>query len=590
MKPEYKYLMRTTTSGLCPEVVDRPERGGIMFRRGVFVLLIILTAGALCFGQAGALRDYVGLLSIHYHPDVVAYMGKFKEAFEKRGYSDAAKAIDNYLKGLSGSGFVYVAEDGACYIITNEHVVAQSESLSITFEKQDGAKTLYDNLKVLAVDEEKDLALLYFDTGVKPFTQGLSFIDRAIDEGEDVFAAGFPGLGNTAVWQFSRGTISNVSARVPKNAVSDETIGPYIQHTAQIDPGNSGGPLLEAVEGVPTGYAVIGINTLSFFTRQAANYAISVDQVKTFIGAALSKEPVNDRELIEKKVDDFIKGLRSNSAVYSHIAQYLTGACTASNAEYAILELLEKAPRTVLEDIDRTFSHDPVEGMNVAVAWLIENSMRTRSGALKISLDSIEPNYKGGFLVTFSVNDKPVKSEWVKEYGVYRLDTYGDIVTGDKALVSEKERERKLRTTFSIMLGAGYAYVFDTGSAVNAFIKSGSSYVNYGINFYYGQKSYLQLEGTLGFYYPIRLGSVALIPFVDGGIGFIKMDKDESAKDPYDTSLDLGLEFDISVQGGLMFTMAAVPGLYAQVYYHYNFIMGDRQNNSLAGVSLGYGF
>jgi serine protease Do len=562
-----------------------------MFRRGIFVLLIILAAGTLCFGQAGALRDYVGLLSIHYHPDVVDYMGKFRERFEKRGYSDAAKAIDNYLKGLSGSGFVYVAEDGTCYIITNEHVVAQSESLSITFEKQDGTKTILDKLKVLAVDEEKDLALLYFDTGIKPFTQGLNFIDRAIDEGEDVFAAGFPGLGNTAVWQFSRGTISNVSARVPKNSVSDETIGPYIQHTAQIDPGNSGGPLLEAAEGAPAGYAVIGINTLSVFTRQAANYAIPVDQVRTFIETALSKEPVNDRELIAKKVDDFIKGLRADKAVYSHIAQYLTGACTASNAEYAILELLDKAPRSVLEDIDQTFSHDPVEGMNVAVAWLIENSMRTRTGTLKISLDSIEPNDKGGFLVTFNVNDKPVKSEWVKEYGVYRLDTYSDVVTGDKTLVAEKERERRLRSTFSVMLGAGYAYILDTGSAFNAFIKSGSSYVNYGINFYYGQKSYLQLDGTIGFYVPIRLGGVALIPFVDGGMGFIKMDKDEPAKDPYDTSIDLGLEFDISVQGGLMFTMAAVPGLYIQAYYHHNFLLGDgKDNNSLVGIALSYGF
>ncbi|MDR1588059.1 MAG: S1C family serine protease, partial [Treponema sp.] len=476
-----------------------------MFRKAIFSLLMVLTVGTFCFGQAGVLRDYVGLLSIHYHPDVAAYMGKFRDAFEKRGYSDAAKAIDNYLKGLSGSGFVYVIEDGTCYIITNEHVVAQSMSLSITFEKQDGAKTIYDNLKVLAVDEEKDLALLYFDTGAKPFTQGLSFIDRPIDEGEDVFAAGFPGMGNTAIWQFSRGTISNVAARLPKNANSDETIGPYIQHTAPIDPGNSGGPLLEMAEGVPPGYAVIGINTLRAYARQAANYAIPADQIKTFLAAALSKEPVNERELIAKKVDDFIKGLRSDKAVYGHIAQYLTGACTASNAEYAILELLDKAPQSVLQDIDQTFSNDPVEGMNVAVAWLIENSMRNRSGILKINLDSIEPNDKGGFLVTFNVNDKPVKSEWVREYGVYRLDTYGDLVTGDKALVAKKETERNLKTNFSFMFGAGYAYVFDTGHAFNAFAKRGSPYVDYGINFYYGQNSYLQFDATFGIYYPIRL-------------------------------------------------------------------------------------
>jgi serine protease Do len=556
-----------------------------MFRKTIFVLLILLAAGSLCFGQAGVLRDYVGLLSIHYHPDVVDYMGKVKGDFEKLNYHDAAKAIDNYLKGLSGSGFVYVAEDGTCYIITNEHVVAQSESLSITFEKQDGAKTTYDNLKVFAVDEEKDLALLYFAAGIKPFTQGLSFIDRPIDEGEDVFAAGFPGLGNTAIWQFSKGTISNVAARLPKTANSDETIGPYVQHTAQIDPGNSGGPLLETAEGVPSGYAVIGINTLSAYRRQAANYAIPADQVQAFLAAVLSKEPANERELIAKKTDDFIKGLRSDKAVYGHIAQYLTGACTASNAEYAILELLEKAPRMVIEDVAKTFTNDPVEGMNVAVAWLIENSMRTKSGALKINLASIETNDKGGFLVTFNVNDKPVKSEWVKEYGVYRLDTYGDIATGDKTLVAQKEKDLKFKTDFSFIIGAGYAYIFDTGSAFNAFFKSGN-YVTFGVNFYYGQKSYLQAEAMLGFNYPIRLGSVALIPFADLGLGFVKVDKPKSDDD---FGFDWELKLDLSVQGGLMFTMSAVPGLFFQTYYHYNFIQ-DIDNNSLIGISIGYGF
>ncbi|MDR1985712.1 MAG: hypothetical protein LBP88_01915, partial [Treponema sp.] len=178
----------------------------------------------------------------------------------------------------------------------------------------------------------------------------------------------------------------------------------------------------------------------------------------------------------------------------------------------------------------------------------------------------------------------------VKEYGVYRLDTYGDIVTGDKTLLAAKEQERKLRSSFSFMLGAGYAYIFDTGSGFNAFLKSGR-YISYGINFYYGQKSYLQIDGTLGFYFPIRLGSLALIPFADAGIGFIKMEKDQADRDPYGASdgFDWELQFDFSVQGGLMVTLAAVPGLFAQAYYHYNIIQ-DMDNNSLIGISIGYGF
>ena len=570
-----------------------------MQKRFPFVFILLFLSGALCFGQAGVLRDYVGLISIHYHPDVVAYMGKFKDAFEKKGYPDAAKAVDNYLKGLSGSGFVYVAPDGNCYILTNDHVIAQSESLSITFEKQDGSKTTYDRLKVLFVDEDKDLAILVFDAGIKPFTQGLTFSTEAPDEGMDVFAAGFPGLGNTAIWQFSKGTISNAAARIPKNDNTDETIGPYIQHTAQIDPGNSGGPLLIAAQGASSGYTVIGINTLSAYRRQAANYAIPAYQIKAFIDAALSTEPVNDRELISKKVDDFTKGLKANKAVYDHIAGFLSNNCTASNAEYAISELLDKAPRTVQQDIINTFGDDPVSGMNAAVAWYIESQMRTKSGTIKIDLDSINSNDKGSFDVVFNVNDTPVKSVWIKEYGVYRMDTYGETVTGNKTLLDDKqkkkEQDKNLRTDYSWSLAAGYSYVFDYDSAIHAAIKWGGPFTS-GIDLFYGlgSKEYYQLGINFGYRGAIRLDTVGLMPFGELGGTYIST-KASKATNADTDSLGFGFSLAFTLKGGLMVTTSKIPGLFAQVFYQHNFPVMKDQNNSiknhgLIGIGIGYGF
>jgi serine protease Do len=567
-----------------------------MNRRIFLAFVMFFLAATLCFGQASALRDYVGLISIHYHPDVVAYMGKFKETFEKKGYANAAKSIDNYLKGLSGTGFIYVASDGTCYVLTNQHVIAQSESLSITFEKQDSSKTTYDRLKVHFVDEEKDLAILVFDAGVKPFPRGLSFNARAVDEGVEVFAAGFPGLGNTLVWQFSRGNVSNSSVRLPKSSDSDETIGPYIQHTAQIDPGNSGGPLLIAAQGVPTNYAVIGINTLSARWRQAANYAIPADQVRTFIDTALSKQPVNDKELIAKKVDDFVKGLRVNKAVYDHISRFLSNSCTASNAEYAISELLEKGSRSVLEDIDRTFANNPAAGMNAAVAWHIENSMRFKSGAIKISMDSINPNDKRGFEVVFNVNDKLVKSEWVKEYGVWRMDTYGDLAVGGKNLLSEKERkkaqDKALRTDYDFAISAGYANVFDYGSAFHAAFKISSPF-SYGFDLFYGldDKEYFQLGMNMGPSYPIRLNTFALIPFGEFGLAYTNTKESKIPEDEF----GFGFAICVPLKGGLMFTFAKAPGLFGRVFYQYNlvFVSDEKEiikKHSAMVVSIGYGF
>jgi len=568
-----------------------------MLRKAAVTIILIFLTATFGFAQAGLLRDYVGLLSIRYHPDVVEYMDKFRDSFEKKGYSDAAKAIDNYLKGLSGSGFIFVSEDGTSYVLTNEHVVAQSESLSITFEKQDGSKIIYDRLKVLFVDEEKDLALLVFDNGVNPFTQGLNFNAKPIDEGMDVFAAGFPGLGNTAIWQFSRGTISNVSARIPKDNIGDETIGPYIQHTAQIDPGNSGGPLLVETQGVPAGYAVLGINTLSAFRRQAANYAIPVDQVRVFIEAALSDEKVNDKDMVARKVDEFIKGLGANKAVYGHIAKFLSNGATATNAEFAISELLDKAPRTVLEDIGRTFAGDPVEGMNAAVAWQIENTMRSKSGTLKIDLDAINPNYKGGYDVTFNINDSMVKSEWIKEYGVFRLDTFGENVTGDKTLIVEKqkkkEQDKALRTDSNFTLSAGYAYVLGSGSAIHAALRLSSPFT-YGFDIFYAfRDKYLNFAMNIGYAHAIRLDKFALTPFAELGFGLLSSEVSRNSSGMYGSGF--GFALGINVKGGLMFTASAVPGLFGRAFYEHNFVFLDDRNKSIGnhgiiGISIGYAF
>jgi hypothetical protein len=323
-----------------------------------------------------------------------------------------------------------------------------------------------------------------------------------------------------------------------------------------------------------------------------------VAQVRTFIDTALSKQPVNERELIAKKVDDFVKGLKANKAVYEHISKFLSNNCTASNAEYAISELLEKASRSVLQDIDRTFTSDPVEGMNAAVAWNIENSMRSKSGAIKIILDSINPNDKGGFDVVFNVNDKLVKSEWIKEYGVYRMDTYGDLSAGGKNLLDEKEKkkaqDKALRTDYDFAISAGYANVFDYGSALHAAVRVSSPFT-YGLDLFYGlsDKEYLQFGANIGHVFPIRLNTFGLIPF--GEVGMVYISSKESKREDRYSDIGFGFAIGPTLKGGLMFTSAKVSGLFGRLYYEHTLIFLKDKNDSfqshgIIGVSIGYGF
>ncbi|MCK6417335.1 MAG: DegQ family serine endoprotease [Alphaproteobacteria bacterium] len=141
-----------------------------------------------------------------------------------------------------GSGFVVDAANG--YIITNNHVVQDAESVRVTFHDDETV-----NAEVIGIDEKTDIAVLKVKTE-KKLTE-VHFGDSDILRvGDWVVAIGNPfGLGGTV-------TAGIVSARQ-----RDIQSGPYddfIQTDASINRGNSGGPMFN-LKG-----EVIGINTAIF--------------------------------------------------------------------------------------------------------------------------------------------------------------------------------------------------------------------------------------------------------------------------------------------------------------------------------------
>ena len=155
-----------------------------------------------------------------------------------------------------GSGF-FVSSDG--YLLTNFHVVRQGGWPTVRLA--DGKSV---SASVVRNDEEKDLALLKASGSGYP-TLPLGDSNRAT-QGESVIAIGSPvGLEGTV----TRGIISAV--RKGPNGVT------YIQTDAAVNPGNSGGPLLNKAG------QVIGINTLKQFGDRLG-FAISINDAKTFMG------------------------------------------------------------------------------------------------------------------------------------------------------------------------------------------------------------------------------------------------------------------------------------------------------------------
>jgi serine protease Do len=573
-----------------------------MSRKLILCLVLIFIAG-FAFGQTSALREYVGMISQGFHPDIITVLQKLKSELEKGGYATTARNLETFMKGDSGTGFVYVGSDGKNYILTNYHVISQAHTLTITFETMAGEKTKFSDLQIVAADEDMDIALLAFAGGQNPFKQGLSLVSRTIEEGEDVYSAGFPGAGSTMIWQLGRGIISNASVRLPQEDEDDKAIGPYIQHTAQVDAGNSGGPLLIQMQGVPTGYAVAGINTLSIRRRQAANYSIPVARVRSFLDASLKPPAADQRPILEERVNTFIKGLSAPKAVYPHIAQFLSNTCAGENAEYALSQLWEKATKSVRDNI---FDRDIISGMAYSVAWTIENSLRSKSGSISVAVDSINPGEGGSYNVNFTVNGSVVSSVWINEYGIWRIRSFGTIAAGDKTLAEkdkkEKEKAKKeaasLRDAPILMFSAGLALPFDIGAAFGAdltlkFGKNGGI----GPRVYIG-KDYTHIEMGGGVYVPIKIGSsVALTPFINAGLGLLFVPNPKyNPSSYYGENNEFNLIFGVSAKAGLTFTTAWVPGLFLQASYQFNlFADKDLDNKGLLHphliyIGVGYSF
>lgn len=169
-----------------------------------------------------------------------------------------------------GSGFL-IHPDG--YIVTNDHVVAGERQISVTQFKGTGAKMTkqnFDNVKIVASGGNLDLALLKIERENPRFSFPFVTLGASpnLKQGERVFAIGSPlGLERSV----SEGIVS-----LRNRIISDRL---HVQTTAEISPGNSGGPLFN-YRG-----EVVGVNNMKVVAQGAEGlgFSIPVDSLKTFL-------------------------------------------------------------------------------------------------------------------------------------------------------------------------------------------------------------------------------------------------------------------------------------------------------------------
>ncbi len=186
-----------------------------------------------------------------------------------------------------GSGFI-ISEDGLA--VTNNHVVTGAASLEVFIGGETGKSY---NAKVIGVSECNDLALIDINED-EPLTP-LQWYQGEITNGIDVYAAGFP-LGDPE-YTLTRGIISKLKAGGETSWASLDSV---LEHDANIQPGNSGGPLV-AADGTVVGINYAGgspTNTEQFFAIDKDTAQEVIDKLKDgdFESLGVNGEAVADEE------------------------------------------------------------------------------------------------------------------------------------------------------------------------------------------------------------------------------------------------------------------------------------------------------
>jgi len=194
-------------------------------------------------------------------------------------------------QGDTGSGVV-LSSDG--YVLTNNHVVAAAASggsVRVTFNDGTSAAA-----RIIGTDAASDLAVVKVDkTGLHPATLGRSATLRV---GDPVLAVGSPlGLSGTVtsgiVSALNRPVTTSGSSGGPGGSGSTGSANPTvldaIQTDAAVNPGNSGGPLVDmAGQVIGVNSAIASLGSSAAGGGQSGNigvgFAIPVDQAKVIAG------------------------------------------------------------------------------------------------------------------------------------------------------------------------------------------------------------------------------------------------------------------------------------------------------------------
>jgi S1-C subfamily serine protease len=249
-------------------------------------------------------------------------------------------------RGGAGSG-VLVAPDG--YLLTNHHVVEHARRLAVSFT--DGNEVA---AALVGSDPATDLAVIRADGNGLPYAR-LGDSNR-LQAGQLVIAIGNP-LGYAS--SVSSGVVSALGRALATR--TGRLIENVIQHTAPLNPGNSGGALLDSRG------KVVGINTAIITLAQGIGFAIPVNTAQWVLTQLLTRGRVvrgwlgisgRERRLDRRWV--LALGLAADQGVEVASVEKETPAGKAGLRTGDIILKLAGLPMTSIADLQRVLGEIPV--------------------------------------------------------------------------------------------------------------------------------------------------------------------------------------------------------------------------------------
>ena len=198
-----------------------------------------------------------------------------KQSTSRNSLSGTQQSSGELATASEGSGVIYKNADGYAYIVTNYHVIANSQELEVLLA--DGTRS---KAEIVGSDQWTDLAVIRIaNTNVSTVAEFANSDD--VQVGQTAIAIGSP-LGSEFATSVTQGIVSATNRSVATDVDGDgqeDWVVTAIQTDAAINPGNSGGALINSAG------QVIGINSMkiSKSSVEGMGFAIPSNEVVSII-------------------------------------------------------------------------------------------------------------------------------------------------------------------------------------------------------------------------------------------------------------------------------------------------------------------